>query len=61
MDAGTSWTIISAMGTFIAGMAAFIKVLWSDLRECQKARVKALQDQLALIKATSDEVKGGQS
>lgn len=55
MDA-TCWTIICAMATAIAGMGAFVKMLWKDLRECQQARVKSLQDQLSLVKVASDEV-----
>jgi hypothetical protein len=55
MDA-TCWAIICAMGTAIGGMAAFVKILWSDLQECQKARVKALQDQLSLVRVATNEV-----
>lgn len=55
MDA-TCWTIICAMATAITGMAAFIKILWKDLRDCQQARVKALQDQLSLVRVAADEI-----
>jgi hypothetical protein len=55
MDA-TCWTIICAMATAIAGMGAFVKMLWSDLRECQQARVKALQDQLSLVRVAANEI-----
>lgn len=55
MDA-TSWTIICAMATAIMGISAFVKMLWVDLRECQKARVKALEEQLSLVKTTAQEI-----
>lgn len=56
---GTCWTIITAMGTAIAGLSAFIKMLWSELRECQKARVKMLEDQLSLVKVATVELDKG--
>jgi hypothetical protein len=56
MDA-TCLTFLSAMGTAIAGEAVFIRMLWIALRESEKARVKALEDQLALAKTAKGEIK----
>lgn len=56
MDA-ICWAIICAMGTAIGGLATFIKMLWTSLQECQRARVKALQDQISLVRTTSEELE----
>jgi len=58
-----AWTIISAMGVAIAGLAIYVKMLHNQLTACQEARVKTLEDQLSLVRTAKKEISpsGGSS
>lgn len=56
--AGTWWTIVSAMGSFIVAQFAYIKKMHRDLKTCQETRIKALEDKLAMVRAVKKSVLG---
>lgn len=55
---GTWWTIVTAMGSFIALQFAYIRKLGGDLKGCQENRIKALEDKLAMVRAMKKSVQG---
>lgn len=56
--AGTWWTIVTAMGSFIAAQFAYIRKLHGDLKKCQEARIEALEAKLAMVRAVKKSVQG---
>lgn len=52
--AGTWWTIVGGMATFIMGQFAWNKKLSGDLKSCQDARISSLEEKLRMTQAAKD-------
>lgn len=55
---GKCWAIMTALAAAVVAEAWFIRLLFRNLQRCQDARVKALKDDLVLVRTARREAEG---